>query len=182
MLTRDQWIAAGFDALDQEGYLGVSAERLARRLNVTRGSFYHHFRSKEDFVRTLLVQWESDYTDRMLAYAAEGRTLDDVLARYLVVAADKRPQREIEIRAWARQDPLVAEYQERVDRTRLSFAISVCSARIDNPVDAELIARFAHLCLIGGQQTGHRNQPSDFSRLARTALTLLGSSLRPSQL
>ncbi|RAS38676.1 TetR/AcrR family transcriptional regulator [Paraburkholderia bryophila] len=141
MLTRDQWISAGFDALDQEGYLGVSAERLARRLNVTRGSFYHHFRSKEDFVRILLVQWESDYTD-----------------------------------------PLVAEYQERVDRTRLSFAISVCSARIDNPVDAELIARFAHLCLIGGQQSGDRNQPSDFSRLARTALTLLGSSLRPSQL
>ncbi|RKP43407.1 TetR/AcrR family transcriptional regulator [Trinickia fusca] len=182
MLTRDQWIAAGFDALDQEGYPGVSAERLARRLNVTRGSFYHHFRSKEDFVRALLAQWESDYTDRMLAYAAEGRTLDDVLARYLVVAADKQPQREIEIRAWARQDPLVAEYQERVDSTRLSFAISVCRARIDDPVDAELIACFAHLCLIGGQQSGHRNQPAAFSQLAQTALTRLRSSLHPSQL
>jgi len=182
MLTRDQWIAAGFDALDQEGYLAVSAERLARRLNVTRGSFYHHFRCKEDFVRTLLAQWESDYTDRMLAYAAQGRTLDDVLTRYLEVAAEKRPQREIEIRAWARQDPLVAEYQARVDRTRLSFAISVCSARIDNPVDAERIARFAHLCLIGGQQSGDRNQSADFSQLARTAMALLGSSLHPNPL
>ena len=175
MLTRDQWIAAAFDALDHEGYAGVSAERLSRRLNVTRGSFYHHFRSREAFVRAVLTQWEQDYTERMLAHAAEGHTLEDVLARYLAVAAGKHPQREIAIRAWARRDRLVAEYQDRVDRTRLSFAISTCCARMDNPVDAELVARFAHLWLIGGQQSGDRSQPASFAQLAQLAITRLRS-------
>ncbi|MCW1248114.1 TetR/AcrR family transcriptional regulator, partial [Pseudomonas sp. SAICEU22] len=46
-LTRNRWISAGFEALDQVGHIGVSAESLARRLNVTRGSFYHHFRNRE---------------------------------------------------------------------------------------------------------------------------------------
>lgn len=53
-LTRDDWIEAGLKTLDLEGYTAISGERLARRLNVTRGSFYHHFRSREDFMRALL--------------------------------------------------------------------------------------------------------------------------------
>jgi len=98
-LTRNDWIAAGFDALDGEGYAGIPVESLARRLNVTRGSFYHHFRNREDFVTTLLTAWEDDYTARMLAYAADGRGAGDTLARYLRIPAEKRPGREIAIRA-----------------------------------------------------------------------------------
>jgi AcrR family transcriptional regulator len=181
MLTRDHWIAAGFDTLDHEGYSAVSAERLARRLSVTRGSFYHHFRSREDFVRALLAQWESDYTDRMLEYAAEGSSLEDVLTRYLAIAEEKRPGREIAIRAWARRDPLVAEYQSRVDNTRLSFAISVCRSRSEASVDADLIGRLAHLCLIGGQQSGERHRTAAFAHLAHEALKLLQHASFPNR-
>ena len=49
--TRTRWIEAGFELLDMYGADGVSAERLARRLNVTRGAFYHHFSSRNDYVR-----------------------------------------------------------------------------------------------------------------------------------
>ena len=173
MLKRDHWIAAGFDALDGEGHPGISAERLARRLNVTRGSFYHHFRSRDEFVHALLTAWEQDYTERMLAYAADGRSLEEVLARYLAIAAEKRPGRETAIRAWARQDVLVAEYQSRVDRTRLAFAIDVCRSRADASVDADLMGRLAHLCLIGGQEAGERLHPASFAQRMREALTLL---------
>ncbi|KVC67780.1 TetR/AcrR family transcriptional regulator [Burkholderia stagnalis] len=181
MLTRDHWIAAGFDALDREGYPGVSVERLARRLNVTRGSFYHHFRSRDAFVHALLAQWEADYTARMLAHAAQGHSLEDVLARYLAIAAEKQPGREIAIRAWARRDPLAAEYQDRVDRTRLAFAIDTCRARLADPGHAELVGRVAHLCLIGGQQSGDRHQATSFSQFIRTALTQLHDAPRPNR-
>lgn len=173
VLTRDHWIAAGFDALDHDGDAGISAERLARRLNVTRGSFYHHFRNREDFVHALLSAWEADYADRMLAHAAAGRSLEDVLERYLAIAAEKQPGRETAIRAWARHDPLVAVYQRRVDQTRLTFAITTCRARAGGLVDAELVGRLAHLCLIGGQESGDRLQPAAFARRIQDALALL---------
>nr|WKF59632.1 HTH-type transcriptional regulator BetI [Paraburkholderia busanensis] len=176
MLTRDDWITAGFDALDREGYAGVSVERLARRLNVTRGSFYHHFRGRDDLVRAILTQWESDYTERMLAYAGQGSSLEDVLTRYLEVASAKQPSREVAIRAWADRDPLVAQYQRRVDSTRLDFAISACRARVDPSVDADLLGHLAHLCLIGGQQSGDRKRGGAFAHLAQHALALLSTS------
>lgn len=182
VLTRDHWITAGFDALDYEGYAGISAERLARRLNVTRGSFYHHFNSRDDFVRALLTAWERDYTERMLAYAADGRSLEEVLTRYFTVAAEKRPAREIAIRAWARLDPLVAEYQDRVDSTRLSFAIEVCRSHAHTSVDAELIGRMAHLCLIGGQESGDRQHAAVFARRVQKALTEVQGWIAPSKM
>ncbi|MFX7793004.1 TetR/AcrR family transcriptional regulator, partial [Acinetobacter baumannii] len=60
--TRAHWIEAGFELLDIEGAVGISAERLARRLNVTRGAFYPHFTSRDDYVRSLLAEWERTYT------------------------------------------------------------------------------------------------------------------------
>lgn len=175
-MTRDDWIAAGFAALDHDGDAGISAERLARRLNVTRGSFYHHFRSRDEFVHALLAAWEADYAHRMLAHAADGRSLEEVLERYLAIAAEKRPGRESAIRAWARHDALVAQYQQRVDQTRLTFAITACRSRTDASVDAELVGRLAHLCLIGGQESGDRMQPAAFARRIQDALTLLRKS------
>lgn len=173
LLTRDHWIAAGFDALDRDGDAGISAERLARRLNVTRGSFYHHFRNREDFVHALLSAWEADYAHRMLAHAADGRSLEEVLERYLAIAAEKQPGRESAIRAWARHDPLAAAYQRRVDQTRLTFAITTCRARAGALVDADLVGRLAHLCLIGGQESGERIAPAAFARRIQDALALL---------
>jgi len=176
-LTRNHWISAGFEALDQVGHIGVSAESLARRLNVTRGSFYHHFRNREDFVRTLLTAWEEDYTGRMLAYAGEGRGAGDTLKRYLSIAAEKQPGREISIRAWSLHDPLVEEFQQRVDTTRLDFAIRTCRRLVFMPGEAEVIGHMAHLCLIGGQQSGLRRDAARFNSFVHRAFSFFERAL-----
>ncbi|SFW21905.1 MULTISPECIES: TetR/AcrR family transcriptional regulator [Pseudomonas] len=177
-LTRHHWIAAGFEALDQIGHVGVSAESLSRRLNVTRGSFYHHFRNREDFVRTLLTAWEKDYTERMLAYAAQGRSAGEILKRYLSIAAEKQPGREVSIRVWSLHDPLVSEFQQRVDTRRLDFAIQSCR-RLVPMGEAEVIGQLAHLCLIGGQQAGLRRDAARFNGFLHRAFSLFEGTLAP---
>ena len=171
-LTRDDWIEAGLKTLDLEGYTAISGERLARRLNVTRGSFYHHFRSREDFIRALLSTWEEDYTARMLEYAAQGQGPVDVLRRYMHIAADKQPNREVAIRAWALHDPLVAEYQVRVDATRQAFAIKTSQRAFPLSKYSETVGEIAHLCFIGGQQSGVRHNAARFGNLLGNALDL----------
>ncbi|WP_434603866.1 TetR/AcrR family transcriptional regulator [Pseudomonas sp. R3-56] len=178
-LTRHRWIAAGFEALDQAGHAGVSAESLARRLNVTRGSFYHHFRNREDFVRALLAAWEEDYTGRMLAYAGQGRSARETLQRYLEIAAQKQPGREVSIRAWSLHDPLVAEFQQRVDARRLAFAIQACRRLAPAPGQAEVIGQMAHLCLIGGQQAGIRRDAARFNGFVSRAFALVEGVIAP---
>ncbi|WP_241021650.1 hypothetical protein [Burkholderia sp. Ac-20353] len=93
----------------------------------------------------------------MIAYAADGRSVGDTLTRYLHIAANKRPGREVAIRAWALHDPLVAEFQQRVDASRLAFAIKTSRRLVGTPGEAEIMGLAALLRLIGGQQAGLRS-------------------------
>ncbi|BBH15051.1 TetR/AcrR family transcriptional regulator [Chromobacterium haemolyticum] len=172
-LNRHDWVEAGFDTLDKVGYEGISAESLARRLNVTRGSFYHHFRNREDFVRTLLTTWEDEHADRMLCYAANSRGVGETLKRYLSIAAKKRAGCEVAIRAWSLHDPLVAEFQQRVDAKRLAFAIETSRRLALFPGEAEMMGLAAHLCLIGGQQAGLRRDAEQFNHFVQRAFSFL---------
>lgn len=169
-LTRESWIKMGFNVLDSEGYTQFSIERIARKLNVTRGSFYHHFKGREAFIRALLTCWETEYTENMLNYANKGENLDDILSHYLTIAASKKPDREVAIRAWALSDKIVAEYQQRVDDIRLAFVVNKLRSRFIPDSYAQTLGNLIHLCLIGGQMSGQRHQPQEFNQLLLSVL------------
>lgn len=48
--SRDSFLLAATRLINQQGYRGASVERIARMMNVTKGSFYHHIDAKDDLV------------------------------------------------------------------------------------------------------------------------------------
>lgn len=151
-LTRDTWLQAGFNALDKYGYEAVSAQAMARRLNVTRGSFYHHFASRQDFVDQLLGRWEAEYTVDVISEAHGAADPLARLQRYIAVVAKLKPGREVAIRAWAGKDKRVHGLLQRVDGLRLEFARESARALLSPSVtgaDSEALAQLAFLALIG---------------------------------
>lgn len=60
-LSREDWIAAALDAIAQGGLGGVAVEPLAARLGVTKGSFYSHFSSREEWIDAALQSWEHSH-------------------------------------------------------------------------------------------------------------------------
>src|SRR5687768_2806827 len=58
-LTRDDWVAAARTTLVDRGIDGVKVDGLARKLRVTRGSFYWHFQHRRDLLDALLADWET---------------------------------------------------------------------------------------------------------------------------
>lgn len=172
-LTRQDWIAEGFDTLDREGYVGISAENLARRLNVTRGSFYHHFRNRDDYVQTLLSAWEDECAESINSGVADGLEAGKTLMRYLSLATKKKPGCEVAIRAWSLHDPMVAVFQQRVDAKRLTFAIETARRMVHLPGEAEVLGLAAHLCLIGGRQAGLRHDAERFNHFIQRAFSFV---------
>lgn len=178
-LTRDSWLQAGFHALDKYGYEAVSAQALARRLNVTRGSFYHHFASRQDFVDQLLGRWETEYTVDVIS-AAHG--VADPLARlqhYIAVVAKLKPGREVAIRTWAGKDKRVHELLQRVDGLRLAFARESARTLLSpsaTGADVEALAQLAFLALIGLVHTAYQGDERFHQLFAY--LTDFGTRLR----
>ncbi|MGI9498851.1 MAG: helix-turn-helix domain-containing protein, partial [Geminicoccaceae bacterium] len=52
-LQRDDWIAAALAVLVESGVEAVQITVLAKRLKVTRGSFYWHFENRETLLDAL---------------------------------------------------------------------------------------------------------------------------------
>src|SRR3546814_12122575 len=66
-LTADCWAEAALDAIAGGGLDAVAVEPLARRLGVTKGSFYWHFANRDALLRAALQRWGQPETDDIVA-------------------------------------------------------------------------------------------------------------------
>jgi AcrR family transcriptional regulator len=66
-LSGERWIDAAIDAIVEGGIAAVSVEPLAERLGATKGSFYHHFSSREALITAALERWEREQTEAVIA-------------------------------------------------------------------------------------------------------------------
>jgi AcrR family transcriptional regulator len=71
-LTAANWAEAALDAIAENGIEAVAVEPLARRLGVTKGSFYWHFTHREALLHAALELWERYETADTIARAENG--------------------------------------------------------------------------------------------------------------
>ena len=63
---REAWPAAALNVLAEDGLAKLRIDKLAADLGATKGSFYHHFKSRDDFVQELLDFWSRTCSDRVI--------------------------------------------------------------------------------------------------------------------
>lgn len=139
------WIAAATTVLVDRGIDAVRVDLLARELEVTRGSFYWHFKDREDLLKAVLNGWRDAATEQVI-HRFEGRNAD---ARALIAelislpfrgrAAERAARIELAIRAWARRDALARAAVDEVDARRIAY-IAQCFSALGFPI-AEARAR-----------------------------------------
>jgi AcrR family transcriptional regulator len=119
-----EWIEAALARLGQGGLDEVRVELLAKELNVTKGSFYWHFRDRGDLLQQLLDSWRDGRLSSIGAQVGDTTEAPDVrLRRILDVYLDRANPRgmaiEMAIRDWARRDPVARKRVKEVDAERL---------------------------------------------------------------
>lgn len=143
-LSADNWIEAALDLLVEDGIDAVQITVLARKLGVTRGSFYWHFDSREALLDALLAEWQARNTGVMVEAIADTRTLDDgILALFAVWTDHTRfaPKLDQAIRDWSRYADTLRETVQAEDDSRVA-AIAEFFQRFDyDPTEAFIRAR-----------------------------------------
>lgn len=157
-LTADDWAAAALDAIARGGLAAVSVESLARELNVTKGSFYWHFRSRQALIQAALALWEKSETDDIFALA---QTIDDPRKRLNAVfreaTTSSRTGRLMLALAAASDDPVIGEFIRRVTKRRLEFVRDCYVALGQAPEEARRWATFAYSTFVGSLQLARDN-------------------------
>ena len=120
-LTRQSWIEAGMQMLARQGVGDVRVTALARRLGVTRGSFYWHFKDRDDLLESMLVAWEAETTENLASASDAPPGIERI--RALLREGQKAPGRlpDVAIFAWASSDSAIAQRVSVVERQRLEF-------------------------------------------------------------
>ena len=120
-LRVSDWEAAALDALAENGLAGVAVEPLARRLGVTKGSFYWHFVDREALLAAALAHWEKSYTESVIHAVERTRDPHERLSLLIGrVVAGGRSDR-IHIALASAREPLVREALARVTHRRLLY-------------------------------------------------------------
>lgn len=110
--------------LSENGAHALNVETLAKRLGVTKGSFYWHFKNRGELLRAVLDRWNVQLVISR-AESSGGSPADRIRYMLDIVVNSNRPGRrgslELAMRSWARRDPQVAEVVEAVDERRLGY-------------------------------------------------------------
>ncbi|MDB5985570.1 MAG: TetR/AcrR family transcriptional regulator [Nevskia sp.] len=161
-LSAEQWAEAALDAMASSGLEAVSVEPLARRLGVTKGSFYWHFANRDALVRAALELWERhETTDAIALVRDEPDPYERIVKLFKRANTSHRAGRLYLALAAASDDPAVGAVVQRVSAQRLAYLQQSYQALGLNEHDARLWSTFAYATFIGNQQV-HRDAPEQF--------------------
>ena len=161
-LTPEDYFREALAILGEAGSEAMTIALLCERLDVTKGSFYHHFGGMPGFVTQLLEYWEREHSERLIKIS---RAQPDPTLRIFTLTemgVGLPHASEAAIRAWGRSSPEVAQATERVDRRRDRHLVEAVSALGIDRQRARVLARIGLSLLIGVQQREH---PVDLKRL-----------------
>lgn len=147
-VNKDLWISAALETLCAEGHTALSAERLARKLGVTRGSFYHHFGSMDEFHDAVLKQWQEVHTTQVLDQFIEEEPLSE-LNRLIAQTFHMSMELENGINAWAGANPRVAEFVANIEQHRLKRLIFLYQHICGDAEKGKRLAKIAYYGLLG---------------------------------
>jgi AcrR family transcriptional regulator len=125
--SRDDWLALALDVLAEEGRAKIEIEYLAQKLGVTKGSFYAHFADRRDFVASVAFYWADTLTATVLDNLSQTKESGEEKLLILMQAIKNHELEKYDIvmRAWALDEPLVAEAVGKVDKARFEYIKSV---------------------------------------------------------
>ncbi|MER2553433.1 MAG: TetR/AcrR family transcriptional regulator [Thauera sp.] len=180
-LDRDTWVAGATEVLAEEGIAGLRVEVLAKRLNVTKGSFYWHFADRRDLLMAVLAQWkEGRIRDIIKQTRAQPGHEQEQIYHVIDVYSASRSRRgmmiELAVRDWARRDAEAAAIVAEVDDVRLRCARDLflaCGVPMD---EASSRCMLLYAYVFGVSLMIYDKFDRDVSRLKRDIAELIARS------
>lgn len=152
-LTVSAWAEAALEVIADTGVETVAVEPLARRLGVTKGSFYWHFANRQALIQAALEQWERRETDEVLARAAQEQDPRKRLARLFREAdGSQRAGRLYLALAGAMENRQIQTVVRRVVDHRLDFLRECYAALGLSAGEARRRATLAYSVFLGTLQ------------------------------
>lgn len=147
------WLEAAYESLLESGVDTVKIQPLAKKLNLSRTSFYWFFEDREALLRALIARWREKNTGNIVKQTeAYAETVAEAMLNLFDCWLDRDlfdSPLEFAVRSWALQSPDILAEVQNADLIRLD-AIKRMLVRFgcdDTPADVH--SRTVYLVQIG---------------------------------
>lgn len=148
-LSKSSWLQHGLETLARKGFEALKAEPMAKALNVSRGSFYWHFKDIRDFRQGILELWRERATLQVIQATDESHPAQSRLMALVHRSFDADHHLEAAIRAWAAQNKEAAEVAQSVDVERINYLADLLVSEGVSPDKAKHRAMFVYWAYLG---------------------------------
>lgn len=151
--SQEGWLGAARELLLESGVDSVRIQPLAKRLRLSRTSFYWFFKDRESLLEALVAEWRDQNTGAIVRQSgAYAESLAEAMLNIFDCWLDPGlfdSKLEYAVRAWALQSPEVAAEVSRADETRIAALTDMFLRFGFPPVRADVAARVTYLAQIG---------------------------------
>jgi AcrR family transcriptional regulator len=183
-LSREQWVAAAVELLVDGGIDLVRVDVLARRLGVTRGSFYWHFKDRGELLGQVLHAWRRGATEQVSERFSQRHADPQQLVREIISlpfrgrSALRAARVELAIRDWARRDPTARQAVDEADASRISYIAQCFSALGFGIAEARHRASVLYAYEVGESLLAHQGSAAHKAERSELAVQLLLTPLK----
>ncbi len=141
-LSPEDWITSATEILIDSGVDRIRVDVLAKKIGVSRGSFYWHFQDRNDLLVRVLNAWRIRATEQIIArFNAEHLDPRQAIHALLTLplrgrAAQRGARIELAIRAWARRDTMAKRAVTDIDAQRTRYITGCLTALGFAPAEA----------------------------------------------
>lgn len=147
------WLQAAREALLDGGVEAVKIQVLAKRVNISRASFYWFFKDRDELLAALLAQWRERNTGNIIKRTtAYSETLAEAILNVCDCWFDQElfdSRFEFAVRSWALQSPAILAEVQEADTKRIAALTALFERFGLGGVAAEVRARAVYLVQIG---------------------------------
>ena len=121
-LSSDDWAKAALAVIAEEGVSALAVEPLARRLGVTKGSFYWHFPTRDALLEAALQLWETEEQADLAGHLEKmSDSADRMRAMIMLVSYERRFNTVYAQLLKASDHPIVSPVIQRATQRRLHY-------------------------------------------------------------
>lgn len=148
-LTAQAWVDFALETLAREGYVALKADVLARKLGISRGSFYWHFPDLGAFHARVIAQWKQTSTEAIIADIERNELPRERITALLRHAFGRGGSLEIGMRTWAEHHSEAARAVSEIDLRRRDYLEQLLFAAGVKPPLAAIRAQLLYWTYLG---------------------------------
>ncbi|WP_166267149.1 TetR/AcrR family transcriptional regulator [Marinobacter caseinilyticus] len=172
-LSRDNWLDAAAGEIAAGGFGHLRVLTLSKKLGVTRGSFYWHFKDHEDLVVSFLNRWRDRRLHELQYWKPKGGDVETELRQILeLLLTDasrniRRLQVELAVRDFARRNDYAGALVAEVDAARINQNCTLFQRLSGDPERIKDLSLLLYVATIGSQVvlTGKQGDAESIRRI-----------------